>query len=364
MPAYLVGPQLALRDVLIARLALSNDVIFAVAYLGADAIATLEHALRKRLERARFALRVVFRASDLQTEPEAIDALIALSKVGAGRVEIRWSQLKKFHAKGYGVRASTKAPPSVIVGSANLTSGAIAVDSGELGVELSNSGLAEQAWDTLESFWSSARPVTPAWLKKYRRAYDRRKKKEQAALAEARRWARRMPSIRRTLALPALHKEALFIEQVYPPTSEEMDLVNRARDDAKSSAEIEFSSDWVWCERRDVALQISLDRNLLKLEWFSDDDHTLGVRHMTIARLTRRPIRVVDPQSGTPFWLLFYTPVRGTRVVLRRRDSDRNEARLKKHGLSWRSLANMGGYVRGRRPALLKALRSLGMRLK
>ncbi len=79
-------------------------------------------------------------------------------------LELRWSCTQEFHAKGYGFRVTKTAAPTVVLGSANLTGKALGVDSGELGVQLTASTLADAAWAALEDFWEDGKPVTPAWF--------------------------------------------------------------------------------------------------------------------------------------------------------------------------------------------------------
>ncbi len=359
MTHRLLQPQVPLRDTLVAELERSNVCIFAVAYINLDAVRILADALVQRLDRARFTLRVVFRASDLGTEPAALDELLRLGKGRKGMLQMRWSSVQEFHAKAYGFRATKAAPPTVVLGSANLTGKALGVDSGELGIQLAASTIADAAWAALEDFWKDGKPVTSAWLKEYRRRYERKEKKAFNANAEVSAWAQKFRRRRRFVPKQNLEIQPLFVDQAEPASAEETALVDRALERRQSESPV---GDWYLCASRAEAFAIPRDKNVIQVFWYSTNA-SLGVKSISVLQLSNR-LRIVDPKDRSVYWLVYFSPMRGARLSLRRRDRERNQERLKRHGYDWESFGKVRGYVGRGKVRFLKAIAQLGFRTK
>lgn len=349
MSTRLARPELALRDLLNAKLAQSTECIFAVAYIDRLGVAAVRDVLEERLRKKSFRLRVLFRATDVRAEPAALEDLLRLAAGARGVLEVRYSRHPKFHAKAFGFRRSRAARPSVILGSANLLDAALSVDSGELGVLLHRSAAADEAWGILEDFWGDGRPVTPAWLASYRERHEDIRQKSKAADRAIRRWAKGIKRQRRSFHLPDLVAERFYVVQTEWLDADTQAKAERAVKEAEAS-EIEVPDGYyTWRERPDLPA----DANILEVFWSGKD-----ARLVRLVRL-QKVVRVVDPKSEKRLWLVGFMAVRRGRLNLRLRDAVRNERRLARHGLSWRDL-DASGYVRGRRKRLVAALHVLG----
>lgn len=358
----LLQPEVALQETLITELGRNNDCLFAVAYINLAAVKALADTLARRLEQTRFSLRVVFRASDLCTDPAALDELLRLKRGRSGTLELRWSTTQEFHAKAYGFRATKASGSTVVLGSANLTAKALGMDSGELGVHLAVSTLADTAWTALEDFWEEGKPVTPAWLREYRKHYARKEKKAQKANAEVSTWGKKFRRRKRFLPKQNLEIQPLFVDQVEPASSEEMKLVNRALDATKKSEPLKLPDNWVLCANRAAAYAVPYGRNVIQMFWFSSNA-SLGVKTISVVRLVKRR-RVVDPKDGSVHWILYFLPMRGARLSLRRRDRKQNLVLLARLGFDWESLGEIQGVLRRGKFRFLRAIKQLGFRTK
>jgi hypothetical protein len=360
---HLLRPEVALRDRLVAEIEQNTYCIFAVAYMDIAGVEAVAEAISRRMDGARFSVRVLFRGRDLATDPAAIERLRQLSKVGRGTLAVRWSRARKFHAKAFGFRRTRTARPTVLVGSANLLGGALATDSGELGVSLSSSGLADDAWEALEAFWEQGQDVTPGWLEEYARRYKRRQQKLKAARAEEDAWTKRFPATKRLVRRRSLAGEPLFLDHVRPISREERKMVENAIKYTTATSDVEVPDDWVKCAGQADAFATPDRRNILLLNWFSADHSSIGTREISIVRLTRR-LSVQSPK-GKRIWLIHFAPMRGMRLRLRKVDRLRSERVLRRRGLSWKALWSMNsGYLRGRRKRLCAAIRDLGLKLE
>jgi HKD family nuclease len=350
MSARLVRPEMALRDLLLARLEASDDCLFAVAYIDRPAVQSLRSTLAERLKRRKFALRVLFRASDLRTDPAALDEILDLGAAGDGTVALRYSLHPKFHAKAYGFRRSKTGPCSVVIGSANLLKGAISTDSGELGVLLENSSSAEEAWGVLDDFWTEGRRVTGAWLKAYRSKHAEAARKAAAAARTTEGWAKSFRRQRRSFPLPDLETEPFHVVSTEPRGAAMHQKVSRAAAAARAN-EIEIPDGYYTWDEEPLPPR---DTNLLELF-----ETGKGLRRVRLVRLGK-VVRVVDPYTKERIRLVGMVQARGGRLELRAANHLRNESKLARRGLSWADLEGLSGQPRGRRPRLLAALYALG----
>ncbi|HTR55013.1 MAG TPA: hypothetical protein VMJ10_30215 [Kofleriaceae bacterium] len=358
MTHRLLVPEAPLSATLLAELERNNDCLFAVAYLSLDGVAVMADAIGKRLNRSRFALRVVCRADDLVTDPAALEKLLELGRRRRGRLQVRWHRDAGFHAKVFAFRASKGAQPTVFVGSANVSGKALGIESGELGVGLARSALSMAAWDAAEAFWEAGDTVTAASLAAYRSAYERRRAKLRAADKEVTQWRKRFRIRRRQSVITrTIAGDSLFIEHGGPLPKEEWQKVDAARVDAKRLYDIEAPAGWYVYEERRDALAVPKTRDIIHVHWRSRDDPSRGASCIRIVRLDRR-IEIPNPEGGK-YWLLYFRTIRGARASWPASLHAKATRVLERLGLAWRSLERMSGYLRGRRRSLLLALQRL-----
>jgi HKD family nuclease len=349
MSAHLVRPELALRDLLKAMLGRSNEILFAVAYIDHAGVSAIRDVLAERLGRKRFRLRILFRATDLRTEPAALDELLQLATDVPGTLAIRYSRHPKFHAKAFGFRRLRASRPAVILGSANMLQGALSTDSGELGVLLDQSSVADEAWDVMEDFWTDGQPVRSKWLAAYRKRHDDARRKSEAANRAIRKWAKSIRRRRRSFQLPDLARERFYVVQTEPRDAGTNVKAKRAAK-AAESCDVEIPEGYyTWHEKPGLPS----DTNLLELF-----ENRNGLRFVRLVRLGK-VVRVVDPKSKDRLWLVGLIPARRGRLELRPRDAVKNERKLAKLGFAWRDLVATG-YPRGRKARLIAALHALG----
>ena len=93
-------------------------------------------------------------------------------------IDVRVYSEKSFHAKGYLFHHSDKGYSSLVLGSSNITHGALATNR-EWNVHLVSLTEGELLKKTQEEFdlvWKEAIIVSPLWLVQYRKIYDRYRK--------------------------------------------------------------------------------------------------------------------------------------------------------------------------------------------
>ncbi len=283
------------------------------------------------------------------TNTHAIRRLLHAAK--SSQVEIRYSSHPKFHAKAYGFRRSKGASPTVLLGSANLTEGATAVDSGELGIRLDGNTLASEAWDVLEGFWEQGRTVTTRWLADYESKFNKLEAKRAAARkAQSRWWKTRLKGGRQ--AKPDLTKEKFFVVSTSPMPKAEQDELKAAA----KTVDLELPTAYYWYSQRKEADRIPRDRQVVELLQTVKQDR---IKAISVVRV-RRPFLLVDPSDNSKNWIVPSIPTRGGTLVIPVSKAAVYEKRLKALGLSWSKLAAMEGGLRGRRRLFLQALKALG----
>ncbi|CAJ1226342.1 DUF3427 domain-containing protein [Lactiplantibacillus xiangfangensis] len=102
-------------------------------------------------------------------KPKAFQELLKLSKV-----EVKISNNKAFHAKGYVFDHEMGNYQSVIIGSSNMTSGAL-LKNYEWNIKFTshdNGALTEKLISEVEEEWTKAEPLTRHWIEQYRKLYD------------------------------------------------------------------------------------------------------------------------------------------------------------------------------------------------
>ena len=89
-------------------------------------------------------------------------------------VEVRIAQSDAFHAKGYLFNHDQDNYQSAIVGSANLTQGAL-LENYEWNIEFTshdNGAIMKRMVAEVETAWHQAKPLTNSWIAEYRKEYD------------------------------------------------------------------------------------------------------------------------------------------------------------------------------------------------
>ncbi len=341
MSVKVVPPAIGAGAWLRAAIEQNLECLFTVAYLSDSGVETIEAALRKRVEKSRFSLRVLFQDDDLVTDPDALARLLRCARGRPGSVALRCAADPNFHAKAFGFKRSRSAPTaSVIFGSANLTNKAVGLDSGELGVFVPPSKLALELWATMEEFWAAGEEVDGPWLKAYRRAYDKKRSAMEAAEKVRRGWNKRKRRGATKRAGPG--PLPLWIEHVAPVSEEDNKAARRGRNVTMKDG-IDVPEDFVIYEDRS-AFRVPTGEDVLEMFWRSEKaaDGLAAIRVIH----TRRPVGVTDPRSKRKFWLLPRSVVRAAGVTLRKKDGPLVERVLVRAGRSLRWLDAKSGRPR------------------
>jgi HKD family nuclease len=334
------------------------DCLFTVAYLSDAGVKAIEAAIRERMQRPRFSLRVLFQDDDLVTEPDALDRLRRCARGSAGTITLKYAADPNFHAKAFGFRSSRSArSASVIVGSANLTNKAIGIDSGELDVSVSPSKVGSELWATMVEFWNEGEEIDGPWLKAYRRAYERKKAALEAAEKVRRGWSRRKRRGETERAVSAT--QPLWIEHVAPEKPEVFRAARRGRDAALKNG-IEIPGEFVIYRDRRSASEVPTRQDVLEIRWRSDDADD-GLSSMRVIH-SPGAVRVTDPRSKLKFWMVPRKAIRGSTLTVRKKDGALIKRLLAQSGRTLRWLDESYGKPRAQRWAivfaLLRALRS------
>lgn len=354
----LLPPQAALRTRLLTDLERHDECLFAVAYLKNDGVEAIAEVVERRLESPSFSLRIVCCASDFITDPSALRRLLDMSRRRRGSLKLRWHKEEGFHAKAYGFKRSRRADPTVLIGSANLSGKALGADSGELGVAAIGTAMAPHAWTAMERFWDDAEDVTPSRLKTYEEAYTRYRSKARAANSEVNRWRERFRRRRSTAITRSASSSSIFIEHGSSMSTEKWEHMERVLQHAERTHDMEIAKGWYVYDVRKEVEALPIHTNIVHVHWNSDTDAKLGASQIRIVRFDGS-IPVPDPNTGKTLWLVYFKAVRGTVVRWSASSHQRVSAILAKHGLTWRSLNNMSGYLRGRRRVILTLLKDL-----
>jgi len=142
---------------------------FSVAFITAGGLAMLQQSLHDADARG---VRGKILTSDYLnfTDPDAIEHLMT----EFSNIEVRVYSEKAFHAKGYLFHHSDKGYSSLVLGSSNITHGALATNR-EWNVHLVSLSEGELLQKTLEEFglaWQDSFVVSPAWLEQYRKIHE------------------------------------------------------------------------------------------------------------------------------------------------------------------------------------------------
>lgn len=351
----ILGPEDEIQQWLEALLEGNLDCVFAVAYITAKVVTALTPVITRRLSRQRFRLRVVFQDQGFRTDPEAIESLLQLSKVGSGSVEIRWSKSPEFHAKGYSFRHSSTKDPTVILGSANLTGKATGSDSGELGVCLGPSKLSAEADMVIRGFFEDGKRVERSWLDEYTEAFRRHRAASGAARKLEGKWKPVRSKRQASSPNRNLSDEPLYVTNVYRFEKEEIaarDRAIKALEEETGETPRSYIMVWSKAELRDFPL----NKNILVLFWRDSDSPDAGLIRVRVMRLRRPPRKSRDPRTGKPVWFIDTVTCRGTLASRSKSQLKADTAALARLDVGWKWLSAAGEAGRsGRRKQKLLA---------
>lgn len=166
-------PRSKVLTTLLKELDSCTSFEFSVAFITAGGLAMLQQGLH---DAAAKGVRGKILTSDYLsfTDPNAIEHL--MTKFPS--IDVRVYSEKSFHAKGYLFHHSDKGYSSLVLGSSNITHGALATNR-EWNVHLVSLTEGELLKKTQEEFdlvWKEAVIVSPLWLVQYRKIYDRYRK--------------------------------------------------------------------------------------------------------------------------------------------------------------------------------------------
>jgi HKD family nuclease len=344
---HVIYPADALSSWIADGLRRRRDILFTVAYWDVPGVEAVLDALKKRLERPRARVRILFQDHAFLTEPEAIRRVLGIRRGRAGTLELRYAgkALRRFHSKAYGFRGAQRT--EVLLGSSNATGKALGPDSGEMNVYLSGR-IAEAAWSVMDHYWSEGQEVNRAWLKRYARAHARYQELAAAANALVERW--RGPSKPRLRYRP--WNGRVTVEHTYPFSKDE-ERRHRSRLKAAKDEGVEVPAKYIAMTGRNDAFEIARAGEVLDVFWRAPGDVDRGLHSMGFIRVGGVQ-RVGNARLGTR-WLVGYSDVRGTRIRLQRRHARRVEAVLRRHGYSYGTFAGVSGRIRGRKE-LMKAV--------
>ena len=142
---------------------------FSVAFITSGGLAMLQQGLHEAQARG---VRGKILTSDYLnfTDPNAIEHLMT----GFSNIEVRVSSEKSFHAKGYLFHHADRGYSSLVLGSSNITHGALATNR-EWNVHLVSLSEGELLQKTQQEFshvWDEAIVVSPAWILQYRKIHE------------------------------------------------------------------------------------------------------------------------------------------------------------------------------------------------
>ncbi len=142
---------------------------FSVAFITAGGLAMLQQGLHDAAARG---VKGKILTSDYLnfTDPNAIEHLMTRFP----NIEVRVYSQKSFHAKGYLFHHNDKGYSSLVLGSSNITHGALATNR-EWNVHLVSLSEGELLQKTQEEFalaWAESFVVSPAWLAQYRKIHE------------------------------------------------------------------------------------------------------------------------------------------------------------------------------------------------
>lgn len=153
----------------------SLDFIFSVAFITESGLATLKSLLLD-LRRKGIQGRILTSTYLYFNQPKVFRELLKLTNV-----EVRLTDLKGFHSKGYIFKHATHY--SLIVGSSNLTAHALKVNY-EWNVKLTsheNGEIVSHFKNQFENVWENAFLLTEEWIEEYEKEYE---KNSEGSIAE------------------------------------------------------------------------------------------------------------------------------------------------------------------------------------
>lgn len=167
-PELLVNEKSKRQDVLTSltdELKICQSFLFSVAFITESGLATLKSTLFDLHERG---IRGKIMTSTYQffNQPKVFKELLKFQNV-----EVRIAEVEAFHSKGYIFQHNEYY--SLIVGSSNLTSGALKTNY-EWNVKLTsheNGEIVEHFLLQFEDMWNESIPLTAEWIKAYERVY-------------------------------------------------------------------------------------------------------------------------------------------------------------------------------------------------
>ena len=166
-------PRSKVLTTLLKELDSCTSFEFSVAFITSGGLAMLQQGLHNAEARG---VRGKILTSDYLnfTDPNAIEHLMTKFP----NIEVRVYSEKSFHAKGYLFHHEDQGYSSLVLGSSNITHGALSTNR-EWNVHLISLTEGELLLKTQEEFdlvWHEAIVVSPLWLAHYRKIYDRYRK--------------------------------------------------------------------------------------------------------------------------------------------------------------------------------------------
>ncbi|MBI9095198.1 MAG: DEAD/DEAH box helicase [Sphaerochaeta sp.] len=162
-------PRSKVLTTLLKELESCTSFEFSVAFITAGGLAMLQQGLHDA--EARNVRGKILTSDYLNfTDPNAIEHLMTKFS----NIEVRVYSEKSFHAKGYLFHHGDKGYSSLVLGSSNITHGALATNR-EWNVHLVSLTEGELLVKTQEEFdlvWQEAVVVSPAWLEQYRKIHE------------------------------------------------------------------------------------------------------------------------------------------------------------------------------------------------
>lgn len=158
---------------IIEELESCTDFIFSVAFITESGLATMK-ALLLDLKKKGVQGRILTSTYLFFNQPKVFRELLKL-----GNVEVRLTNLKGFHSKGYIFKQKTHY--SLIVGSSNLTAQALK-ENYEWNVKLTsheNGEIVNHFKNQFEDVWTQSEPLTKAWIDEYEKAYKKHNEQNQ-----------------------------------------------------------------------------------------------------------------------------------------------------------------------------------------
>ncbi|TSB45721.1 DUF3427 domain-containing protein [Alkalicoccobacillus porphyridii] len=160
-------------DTLLSELESSRSFLFSVAFITESGLATLKSVLFDLKEKG--VTGQILTSTYLSfNQPKIFRELMKLENV-----EVKLTNVKGFHAKGYIFEKDTHY--SLIVGSSNLTAHALKVNY-EWNVKLTsheNGEIIHHFKSQFEQVWESAIPLNEGWIREYERNYDLAKQQQE-----------------------------------------------------------------------------------------------------------------------------------------------------------------------------------------